>query len=65
MIKIRVGDVEESFESNQAALRYVADMAGDSPLEFQRLSYEHGQLVEMDFLTYNRGRLTETHSTRK
>lgn len=63
MIKIRVGKVEETFEDSQAAMRFVADMAGDKPLEFQRIEYEDGELSQMDYLTYYQGRLKETYST--
>lgn len=65
MIKIRIGKNEQSFDDHQAAMRYVSDKAGDTYLEFQRLIYEGLELVEMDYLTYYRGRVSETYSTRK
>lgn len=64
MIVIRVGDVEESFADNRSAINFVADLAGDRPLRFQRLVFERGNLESMDFLTYNTGRLSETFNTR-
>lgn len=64
MIKIRIGSVEETFDSNKSAMAYVADMAGDKPLRFQRIVYERGEITEMDFLTYDRGRISSTHNTR-
>lgn len=64
MIKIRIGKVEETFEDNGSAMEYVADVAGDSSLRFQRLVFEHGELDSMDFLVYSRGRVSEAYSTR-
>lgn len=65
MIKIRIGKNEQSFDNHQAAMRYISDKAGETYLEFQRLIYEGSELVEMDYLTYYRGRVSETYSTRK
>lgn len=65
MIKIRVGKTEEIFEDNQSAMQYVADMAGDKRLKFQRIEYNRGELVQMEYLTFYQGRLKETYLTRR
>ena len=65
MIKIRIGKSEKSFENHRDAMKYLADKADGTHLNYQQLIYENGELVEMDYLTYYRGRISETYSTRK
>ena len=64
MIKIRIGTEVSEFPDTRLAMEFVATQAGDRPLRFQRLLFENGRLEAMDFLTYNRGRLSETYTTR-
>lgn len=64
MVKIRINKHEQTFNTSNDAMVYVADTAGDSALEFQRLEYDGDDLVQMDYLTYYQGHLKETYSTR-
>ena len=66
MIKIRIGKVEKTFETNKEAMDYVSREAGRKTLRFQRFVFNsRGGLEEMDYLTFRQGRISETYNTRR
>lgn len=66
-IKIRVRNEEVEFESSAEMLAFLFDLQSnyDRDIPFQKLTYaDDGSLEEMEYLTFSKGRLRETHNTR-
>lgn len=67
MIKISFNDgndeVTKTFSTNREMFNFVSDFAGSRRFKFRKRSYDNGQVVEMTYLTFYRGRLSETYTT--
>lgn len=65
MVIIRMFNVQYEFQSDEEASRFLINFTStrERPVRFQRLSYERGQLQEMDYLTIQKGKVRETYNT--
>jgi hypothetical protein len=66
MIKINVNGNTNTFHSELEVTKFLFEQFNrdKKSFSFQKLTYSNGELEDMEYLTFDNGRVKETHNTK-